>query len=136
MPRMPNNEDGHVLNATLILYNANTWSPAGRAEFAKWLRTQAKFIKKEAGNFGPRVSIKRWSVDETPTPVPEPAPTPQAKKRLSKLDLKATPRVAKEGRVKAGPRKAKPILKSTPRSKFAVAPYAAGQRLRVKRAGG
>jgi hypothetical protein len=151
MPRMPNNEDGHVLNGTLIVYNAAEWSDEGRREFAKWLREKAKFIVKEGANFGPRAAMKRWSVDETPAPVP--APQPVAKKRNpNRLDLKATPSVAKEGRVKVPPRKSKQALKarareimeerpkvqlkSTPRSKFAVAPYASGQRLRVKRAGG
>jgi hypothetical protein len=146
MPRMPNNEDGHVLNATLLVYNADTWTDQGKREFAKWLREKAKHFTKKGETFTPRVKIQRWSVDESPAPAP--TPTPAEKKKVQKprkLDLKATPNAVKEGRVKVRARqimKERPKVrlseaaKSTPRSKFAVAPYASGQRLRVKRAGG
>lgn len=73
MPRMPNNKDGHVLNATLLLYDASTWSEEGREEMAKWLRAQAKHLLKEGHNYAPRYRARRWSVDEmSPPPGPPP----------------------------------------------------------------
>jgi hypothetical protein len=64
MPRMPNNKDGHVLNATLLLYDAATWSEEGREELARWLRQQAKQLVTHGGEYAPRYRARRWSVDE------------------------------------------------------------------------
>jgi hypothetical protein len=64
MPRMPNNKDGHVLNATLLLYDAGDWSEEGREELAKWLRHQAKQLITHGGEYAPRYRARRWSVPQ------------------------------------------------------------------------
>jgi hypothetical protein len=80
MPRMPNNKDGHVLNATLMIYNADTFTPEGRKVLATWLRQQAAHLVKHGAEYAPRYRARRWSISEgDPTPDNdggEPAPTP------------------------------------------------------------
>jgi hypothetical protein len=79
MPRMPNNKDGHVLNATLMLYNVSDWTDEGRKHMATWLRQQAAHLVKHGGEYAPRYRARRFSIDETgPTDDGggEPAPTP------------------------------------------------------------
>jgi hypothetical protein len=61
---MPNNKDGHVLNATLMIYNADTFTPEGRKLLATWLRQQAALLVKHGGEYAPRYRARRWSISE------------------------------------------------------------------------
>jgi hypothetical protein len=87
MPKMPNNKDGHVLNATLLIYNADTFTPEGRKVLATWLRQQAAHLVKHGGEYAPRYRARRWSISEgdpTPDDGGEPAPTPASTSNRSR----------------------------------------------------
>jgi hypothetical protein len=60
----PDNTDGEVLNATLLIYNADQMTDRGRRVLALWLRRQARFLTEKGADYPPNFRIRHTSIDE------------------------------------------------------------------------